>query len=103
MALIITATETAKLTVKGLNMDLPSVYARIKWQSPLDGKSMQYGLTPYVDKANFQNSNSCPVEFEGGAGGFILEAGQQQSLETIHELVKAKLELVGFEVTIDLA
>lgn len=102
MALIITATENAKLTVKGLNIDLPSVYARIKWQSPIDGKSLQYGLVPFLDKNNFKNNNSCPITFDGGAGGFVLEAGQEQSLEVIHNLVKAELEAKGFEVSIEL-
>lgn len=102
MALIITATENAKLTVKGLNIDLPSVYARIKWQSPIDGKSVQYGLVPFLDKENFKNDNPCPVAFQGGTGGFALEAGQEQSLEVIHNLVKAELEDKGFEVTVQL-
>ena len=102
MALIITATENAKLTVKGLNINLPSVYARIKWQSPIDGKSVQYGLVPFLDKENFKNDNPCPVAFQGGTGGFLLESNQEQSLEVIHNLVKAELEDKGFTVTIDL-
>jgi hypothetical protein len=102
MALIITATENAKLTVKGLNIELPSVYARIKWQSPIDGKTVQYGLIPFLDKENFKNDNPCPVTFQGGVGGFVLEAGQEQSLEVIHNLVKAELEDKGFEVTVEM-
>ena len=103
MALIINATETAKLSVKGLNIDLPLVYARIKWQSPIDGKSIQYSLVPFLDKENYKNDNPCPVTFAGGAGGFLLQEGQIQDLQTIHELVKTELETKGFVVTIDLA
>lgn len=103
MALIISATENAKLSVKGLNIELPSIYARINWQSPIDGKSVNYALVPFINKDEFVNENPCPVTFEGGSGGFALQDGQVQDLATIHELVKAELETKGFQVTIDLA
>jgi hypothetical protein len=103
MALIITATETAKLTVEGLNIELPSVYTRINWQAPASGKNVQYSLIPFLDKENFKVDNAAPVTFAGGAGGFALAEGQEQSLQVIHELVKAELETKGFSVTIELA
>jgi hypothetical protein len=102
MALIINATETAKLSVQGMNIELTSIYARIKWQCLIDGKSISYGLIPFLDKENYKNENPCPVTFQGGAGGFVLQEGQVQDLQTIHELVKAELEAKGFVVTIDL-
>lgn len=102
MALIITATEKAKLTVKGLDIELPSVYARINWQAPANGKNLQYYLTPFLDKDKFKIDSAAPVTFAGGSGGFILEAGQEQSLQVIHDLVKVELEEKGFNVKIEL-
>ena len=56
MALIISATETAKLTVKGLDIELDSVYARINWQAPANGKNVQYSLIPFLDKEKFKSN-----------------------------------------------
>lgn len=102
MALIITATETVKLPIKGTNIELESIYARINWNAPIQGKSIQYGLVPFINKLFYKNNNPVMVTFEGGAGYILLEEGDSQSLQFVHDKIKQKLETLGFIVTIDL-
>ena len=103
MALIITATETAKLPIKGTSVELPSVYARVNWNAPIHGKSVQYGLIPFVDKLFYKADNPVMVIFEGATGYIELTEGDSQSLQFVHDKIKEKLEAIGFEVTIELA
>lgn len=102
MALIITATENAKLPLKGTEIELASIYARINWNAPMSGKSIQYSLIPFISKAFYQNDNPVMVTFEGGAGYIQLVDGDSQSLQFVHDKIKEKLEAIGYIVTIEL-
>lgn len=103
MALIITATENAKLPLRGTDIELASIYARVNWNAPMSGKSIQYSLIPFISKEFFKNDNPVMVTFEGGTGYIQLMDGDSQSLQFVHDKIKEQLEAKGFVVTIDLA
>lgn len=102
MALIITATETAKLPIKGTNIELESIYARINWNAPIQGKSIQYGLVPFINKLFYKNNNPVMINFVGASGFIALQENDEQSLQFVHEKIKEQLESLGFTVIIQL-
>lgn len=103
MALIINATQSKKLPIFGTSFELSSIYTRINWNAQINGISVQYSLIPFESKSFYINNEPCPITFDGGSGFVQLAEGEIQDPITIHNAVKAELEALGFEVTIDLA
>lgn len=103
MALTITKTDEASLTIKGTSIELPSVYARIELAASPNGINMQMGMYYYEDKAAFQAAqgvlkvNELKDLFNGAAD---LEESESQSVQLASEKVKAELEAKGYTVSI---
>jgi len=103
MALTITKTDEAPLTIKGTSIELPSVYARIELAASPNGVDMQMGMYYYEDKAAFQAAqgvlkvNELQDLFNGAAD---LEQSESQSVQLASEKVKAQLEAKGYTVAI---
>lgn len=103
MGLIIKSTEQAKVQMQGLDgnvTEIESVYARIEMALRPDGKTIECAF-PYIFLSKEAYKLNAPVlktNVPTSASGEVLE----QSMLTAHELCKAELQKIGFEVLIDL-
>lgn len=97
MALIVTNAK-----VKNTDIEIGSVYSRIQFNANMDGKKVAVqlfsGLTKEAVLSGEQVLTNLPQMLH-----LQLNETQNQDLATIHEVAKAKLEELGFVVTIDLA
>tara|TARA_R110002020_G_scaffold185953_1_gene383830 strand:- start:354 stop:677 length:324 start_codon:yes stop_codon:yes gene_type:complete len=103
MALIITASGDAKLRISGTTTDLASMYSRIEFACPKNGKSMQGALYNYAAKAEYEASPLSLLKIDNFTTGYTVAidvATQEQSLETGHQGIKTQLEAVGYTVEI---
>lgn len=104
MALEITATATAKITVKGTTVELPSIYSRLELGLPKNGKSMSVALYGYGSKVIYNANQGDTVKVEEIKSNYNLNvdvlAGEEQSLQLAHDKVKALLEAQGYTVAI---
>jgi len=103
MALEISKTAEATLTIQGTSIALDSVYSRIELASGQNGINMQMGMYPYEDKASFEAGSKTvkivelPSLYNGEAD---IAAGETQTIQLASEQVKAKLEEQGYTVAI---
>ena len=103
MALEITKTANAALTIQGTSITLDSVYSRIELAAGQNGVNMQMGMYPYEDKATFTAGSTTVniVELPGLYNGEAdIAQGEIQSLQLASEQVKEKLEAQGYTVAI---
>lgn len=107
MGLQLTATESAKLTVEGTSQELSSAYARLNGTMSLDGSSINANIFFYEQKANYTAGEKHitlkdldrkkKVELD-------VAAGEQQTIATLHDKLKAHFEGLGYTVqVVDLA
>lgn len=103
MALLISKSETALLTIEGTSIGLDSVYVRLDLASNQNGINMHSALYYYVDKAAF-DSGSEVVSITGMESVYYLEAdqeaGESQTILVASEKIKAALEEAGYAVEI---
>jgi len=103
MALEITATETAKLTVQGTSTELPSLYSRLSCQMTEDGKTMNTRLFNYGVKQNYLDGETS-VNIAELNPKYALEVdtvgGETQSITLANQKMKALLEAKGYTVVI---
>lgn len=100
MALIISSTETKKIKYRGTNIDVHSVYARINYSCPINGKSIQYTLVPFTSKDYYTSNDPCYLKWDVEASFIQLETGEQQDIQLVHQKVKSNLESLGYLVEI---
>ena len=106
MALEITAANDAKLVISGTATELTSIYSRIEFAFKPNGVNCQGGLYNYAAKAQYESSPTQLLKLEGFKKLYSFEVdsspegGEEQSLETGHEKVKADLEAQGYTVVI---
>ena len=105
MGLLVTGTEEKKITVKGTELELPSVYLRIEFAGYADGKTLEVAFKTYVNEAEFKKEDSTPIATSlvnniGGNVRFELAPEEEQGLT----LALAKLAEVftseGYTVSI---
>ena len=103
MALLISKSETALLTIEGTSIGLDSVYVRLDLSANQNGINMHSALYYYVDKTAF-DSGSEVVSIAGMESAYYLEAdqevGESQTILVASEKIKAALEEAGYVVKI---
>lgn len=80
----------------------PELYARLQYFALADGKKVNVTLIVSDNKANALAWKEIPTNLPESLI-IVLGESESQDLATIHTAVKAELEALGFEVTIDLA
>lgn len=96
MALIISSTETQKIKYRGTNIEVPSVYTRINYTCPMNGKSIQYSFTPFTSKEYYDLGEPCYLTWSVQSSTAILELGEEQNLQVVHEKAKEFVESLGY-------
>jgi len=101
MALTITKTDEATITIKGTSIELDSAYARIELAAAANGVDMQMGMYYYEDKAAFQAGQGVvKVNELKPLFNAATEEAESQSIQLASEKVKTELEADGYTVSI---
>lgn len=87
---------------KNTEISAPELYARLQYFCLLDGKKVNVKLVIATNKAEALVWKEIPTNLPE-ALTIVLGDNENQDLATIHNAVRAELEELGFEVTIDLA
>ena len=103
MALEISKSESAKLTIQGTSIELDSAYARIELAAAANGKDMQMGMYYYENAAAYESGSKVLTiaEMKGLYNAEAdVESGEKQTIAIASEKVKAKLEEDGYSVSV---
>ena len=104
--LIITSTNTAKVTVRGTSIELPSVASRLEFYAPPSGKTIEVAQYIY-ENVQAYNDGKSPIQVDGIkvsstsyslAKGTDPETYDMQTIEVAHDKVMADLVAQGFTV-----
>ena len=96
MALLVKKTK-----FKNTEVEVSNLYVRLQYFAFADGKKVSVKLITALNKDDALSYKELATNLPESLA-LTLSDEQEQNLATIHELVKAKLEESGFEVTIDL-
>lgn len=103
MALEISKSGDAKLTIEGTSMELNSAYARIELAAAANGVDMQMGMYYYENAAAFEAGSGvlriAEMKPLYNAAADIAE-GETQTILLASEKVKEALEAQGYTVAI---
>jgi hypothetical protein len=103
MGLIIKSTEGKKITIQGTAIEVPEVYGRLIFVGHTDGVTIEIGISNYGSKEAFKGGASVlPCDVPNGSFSEPIKEGEYQSIQTAHEIAKAKFEGFGYSVEIDL-
>jgi hypothetical protein len=104
MALILTSSPQKKINIQGTNMEVPSVYLRIHFNSRIDGISMALNGKTFSNKEMFKIGSPVYVDIVSPMITKNLNPlTQVQSIETAHNLMKSFYEENGYTVSIDMS
>lgn len=97
MALIVKKTQ-----FKNTSVDVENVYVRIQFMAMPNGKNVGSILQSYQSKVDYENRKTIETEVPNNIQFELDTETQVQDVATVHQVVKSKLEELGFEVTIEL-
>jgi hypothetical protein len=100
MAILIKATEDKKITISGTEIELPSVYGRIRFLGDFNGKSIEGEVMTFANSQTFAEGKQLYTDVPIGNYKANLEEGEIQSLETAHKYAKIAYEQQGYLVDI---
>ena len=103
MGLIINATEEKKITITGTDIELPSIYGRLRFVGDFSGKDIQAEVMTFASVATFKEGKMLYTDVPIGSFTHPLEEEETQSLDTAHKYAKIAYEQMGYEVVIDMA
>tara|TARA_R110000868_G_scaffold1609_1_gene12905 strand:- start:1365 stop:1694 length:330 start_codon:yes stop_codon:yes gene_type:complete len=102
MGLIISATEEKKIIITGTDIELPSVYGRLRFVGDFSGKDIEAEVMTFATAVTFKEGKMLYTDVPIGSFKQDLEEGEVQSLETAHKYAKLAYEQAGYEVIIDI-
>lgn len=104
MALIIEPKGEKKINVPGVDIELQSVYVRIRFGADYSGRSIEVETITFKDKSKFTANDACFTNVPMGNLGVhqLTENETEQSTSVAHRIAKDFYEQQGFKVTIDL-
>jgi predicted lipase len=100
MAITISSNESSKITLKGTNVELNSIYARVSFESPSTGDIIVYKITPYLDKTFYTSNSQVYTNLDITSKVINLQEGETQSVLTAHNYAKTYYEGLGYTVNI---
>jgi hypothetical protein len=107
----ITTPNESKLYFKGTSTAITSVFCRLQFIAPADGKTIEVSLFTYVSELDYNNGNST-IEIEGVNGfytwsqaytlsnGGTPETWKAQTIKVAHDVVKGYIDNLGYLATI---
>jgi hypothetical protein len=102
MAILIKATKEKKITISGTDIELSSVYGRIRFLGDYSGTTIEGEVSTFANITTFEEGKMLYTDVPIGNYKANLEEGEIQSLETAHKYAKIAYEQQGYEVIIDM-
>jgi len=103
----ITTPNAEKLTIKGMNVEVDNVFARLGFNAPPDGKTINVGLEVYESETSYNDGGST-IDIEGVEGfttaskyyplsnGDTPETWKAQTIAVAHDEVKTYLDGLNY-------
>jgi len=100
MGLLVSATSSKKILIKGTEIELPSVYVRIEFAARANGTTLEIAATTYASKSAFdEGTGAIFTDVQQGGFSVELEKGQMQDLTSAELYSKAAFEQMGYLVS----
>lgn len=103
MGVLIKSTDSKKIFVKGTEIELAEVYARLEFTALANGSDVQIKFKIFQNKDTYKSNNRLPTNLPLKEYYAKVDTEtQSQSIDVIHELTKDYIESLGYECIIDL-
>jgi len=100
MGLLVSATSSKKILIKGTEIELPSVYVRIEFAARANGTTLEIAATTYASKSAFdEGTGAIFTDVQQGGFSVELEKGQMQDLTSAEMYSKLAFEQMGYLVS----
>jgi hypothetical protein len=100
MGLLVSATSSKKILIKGTEIELPSVYVRIEFAARANGTTLEIAATTYASKSAFdEGTGAIFTDVQQGGFSVELEKGQMQDLSSAEMYSKLAFEQMGYLVS----
>ena len=101
MGLLVSATADKKILIKGTEIELPSVYARLEYGARPNGVTLEIAAYTYESKESYENDASVLLTDVPMLNTTVeLQEGEEQNLQSAELYSKAEYEALGYEVEI---
>jgi hypothetical protein len=99
MGLLVSATSSKKILIKGTEIELPSVYVRVEFAARANGTTLEIAATTYASKAAYdEGTGAIFTDVQQGAFTAELQEGQMQDLSSAELYSKLAFEQMGYTV-----
>jgi hypothetical protein len=99
MGLLVSATSSKKILIKGTEIELPSVYVRVEFGARANGTTLEIAATTYASKAAYdEGTGAIFTDVQQGAFTAELVDGQMQDLSSAELYSKMAFEQMGYDV-----
>ena len=99
MGLLVSATSSKKILIKGTEIELPSVYVRIEFAARANGVTLEIAATTYASKNAFDDgAGAIFTDVQQGSFSVELEPTQMQDLASAELYSKLAFEQMGYDV-----
>ena len=87
--------------IKGTEIELPSVYARIEFKAHEDGKTVTVNFKTYKDRSFFDLKKEIYTDINTKSFDFAVLDTEEQSLSVVMQYSISKFEDLGYSAVID--
>ncbi len=99
MGLLVSATNSKKILIKGTEIELPNVYVRVEFGARANGTTLEIAATTYASKAAYdEGTGAIFTDVQQGAFTAELVDGQMQDLSSAELYSKLAFEQMGYDV-----
>lgn len=101
MGLLVSATAEKKILIKGTNIELPSVYARLEYSVRANGVTLEIAASTYDSLTTYETGGSSLLTDVPQSNIVVeLTEGQMQDLSSAEFYAKANYEELGYIVEV---
>ena len=99
MGLLVSATSSKKILIKGTEIELPSVYVRLEYGARANGITLEIAATTYASHEAFKDgAGAIFTDVQQGGFQVELQEGQTQDLTSAELYSKLAFEQMGYTV-----
>jgi hypothetical protein len=100
MGLLVSATISKKILIKGTEIELPSVYVRLEYAGRANGVTLEIAAATYASHEAYKDgAGAIFTDVQQGAFSVELEKGQMQDLTSAELYSKLAFEQLGYSVS----
>jgi len=99
MGLLVSATSSKKILIKGTEIELPSVYVRVEFAARANGKTLEIAAATYASHEAYKDgAGAIFTDVQQGAFSVELVDAQMQDLTSAELYSKLAFEQLGYLV-----